>query len=204
MTSKMKRVGAYLRVSTLEQSTDLQANEISAYLTSRGWNLVKFYEDKSSGVNTARPQLRQLLLDAKARRIDVVICWKLDRLARSLRDLISMLQELSELGVDFISLKDNIDLTTSAGRLMLHILGAFSQFEADLIRERVRAGIATKRKKTSGVWGRRKSVNETAIRQLREQGHSIRTIAKKLGIAKSSVQKALSVPVHNTPSERKA
>src|SRR5258708_1137164 len=125
-----KRVAVYLRVSTQDQSTALQQQEIESYLIARGWTQTSYYEDKLTGTHGNRPQLKNLMSDVRQRQVDLVICWKLDRLFRSLKDLISTLQEFSELGVEFISLKDNIDLTTSAGRLMLHILGAFGEFEA--------------------------------------------------------------------------
>lgn len=142
------RVGIYVRVSTQDQSCELQKNELTRYVESRGWETHKIYEDHGhTGTNGNRPMLKALLKDARERNFDVLICWKLDRLFRSLKDLIGTLHELTELKVDFISLKDNIDLTTSSGRLMMHLLGAFAEFEASLIRERVRAGINNARAK---------------------------------------------------------
>ena len=120
-----KRIGIYLRVSTQDQATELQRNEIQKFLDARGWTTTFIYEDKATGTNGNRTAFKKLMADARQRKVDVVICWKLDRLFRSLKDLISTLQEFNELGIDFISLKDNIDLTTSAGRLMLRIIGAF-------------------------------------------------------------------------------
>ena len=98
MIDSLKRVGIYLRVSTLEQSTELQFREIDAYLKARGLHISKIYEDKLSGTTSNRPMLKSLMADARERKLDIVICWKLDRFFRSLKDLVGTLQELTELG----------------------------------------------------------------------------------------------------------
>ncbi len=134
----VNRVGIYLRVSTNEQSTEIQRREILAFVGARGWEVSAIFEDKLSGTKSDRPALSQLMTLVRSRKIDTVICWKLDRLFRSLRDLVTLLQELSDLNVSFVAIRDQIDLTTSSGRLMAQLLGAFAEFEASLIRERVR------------------------------------------------------------------
>lgn len=138
MESSNPRVAVYVRCSTQEQSTELQQREIESYAKARSWNQLTWFEDLASGTSSNRPNLQKLLVEARARRIDVIVVWKLDRFARSLKDLVTLLQEFSELGITFFSLKDQIDLGTSAGRLMMHLIGAFAEFEASLIRERVR------------------------------------------------------------------
>lgn len=190
----MKRVGIYLRVSTQDQSTQIQADEIRQYCAARGWTDVRSYEDKATGTNTNRPMLKQLLSDARSRRLDLIVVWKLDRFARSLKDLILMLQELSELGVEFVSIRDNLDFSTSAGRLMLHIIGAFAEFEAGIIRERVRAGISAARAK-GRKFGRPCRIDRQAAQELRRQGLSLNQIAERLGTTKSGVSKVLRKPV---------
>src|SRR3990172_9110225 len=135
----MKRVGIYIRVSTEEQSSDLQRRELIEFCFNRGWK-GKIYDDSATGTHTNRPALKTLLKDCRQRQLDVVICWKLDRLARSLKDLVFMLQEFNSLGVEFVCPRDNIDLTTPAGKLMMHIIGAFAEFESSLISERTKAG----------------------------------------------------------------
>lgn len=184
------RVGIYLRVSTLDQSTELQRREIEQYLSARAWLDCVFYEDRLTGTNGNRPQLIRLIKDAKERKIDVVICWKLDRLFRSLKNLISTLQDFTEVGVSFISLKDNIDLTTSSGRLMMHMLGAFAEFEAALIRERVRAGLNNAKKKGKTL-GRPPSIDLNQVLQLRAQKKSLAEIARAVGATKGGVSKSL-------------
>ena len=102
-----KRIGVYLRVSTKDQNTDLQRQDIVRYLEARSLSRnVVVYEDKATGTNGNRPELKRLLSDSKSRKLDIVIVWKLDRLFRSLKDLVTTLQDLSEVGVEFISLKD--------------------------------------------------------------------------------------------------
>jgi DNA invertase Pin-like site-specific DNA recombinase len=189
--SDAKRVGVYLRVSTTEQSTDLQAAEINRYLAARGWGQVKVYEDKATGTNANRPMLKALLADAKARNLDAIVVWKLDRFARSLRDLVTMIQELSELGVEFISLKDNIDMSTASGRLMLHIIGSFAEFEASIIKERVRAGVATARARGTRM-GRPSTIDAVRVRHLHAEGWSLGRIARFIGASKAGVHKVLS------------
>jgi len=184
------RVGIYLRVSTADQQTDLQSREIMAYVHARGWTNHVVYEDKATGTHSGRPAFQSMLKDVKSRRIDVVICWKLDRFSRSLRDLVITLQEFSESGTAFVSIRDQVDLTTSSGRLMLHLIGAFAEFEASLIRERVRAGLSAAKARGQRL-GRPKMRNDRCIRNLRDQGLSYTEIGKKLGISKGAVCRAL-------------
>jgi putative DNA-invertase from lambdoid prophage Rac len=191
MSTQNTRVGIYVRVSTLDQSTDLQVKELQAYAASRGWSLISVYDDTGrTGTNTNRPMFKKLLQDARARKLDIVVCWKLDRLARSLKDLVSTLTELGELGVAFVSMRDQIDLTTSTGRLMAHMLGAFAEFEASLIRERVRAGLKNAREKGKAL-GRPKTRDDAAIGALRSSGLSIRQIATRLNCSIGSVQRSI-------------
>jgi putative DNA-invertase from lambdoid prophage Rac len=185
-----QKAAAYLRCSTSEQNTDVQRNEILAQARARGWDLL-FYEDKATGTTTKRVSLQQLLHDARQGKISVIIVWKLDRFARSLKDLVCMLQELADLGVTFVSLRDNLDFSTSSGRLMFHIIGAFSEFEASLIKERVKAGIANAKSKGT-VLGRPRQINTAEAARLRGQGYSMRQIGKRLGVSKSAVHKTLS------------
>jgi DNA invertase Pin-like site-specific DNA recombinase len=186
-----KWVAIYLRVSTQDQSTELQRHEITAFVESRGWQIFKVYEDKETGTTSRRAALSEMLAAVRERKVDIVITWKLDRLFRSLKDLITVLHEFHELGVAFVALKDQIDKTTAAGRLMTHLLGAFAEFEASLIRERVRSGLANARRKGVTL-GRPKTIDVERVLELRKQGHSLSEIATQLGITKSGVSKTLS------------
>lgn len=183
-------VAVYLRVSTAIQSTDLQRREIEAYLAARQITAFHIYEDQMSGTTASRPALQELMTDARAGRVELVICWKLDRLFRSLRNLVGTLHEFERLGIGFISIKDQIDLATPSGRLMTHLIAAFAEFEAALIRERVRAGVATARAKGKRL-GRPPKITKGLVIEMRKAGMSLRSIAERLGVSKSAVHKVL-------------
>lgn len=136
-----KKVALYARVSTLEQSCDMQLEDLRRY-AQRFAQSKEYVEIGVSGAQRRRPQLDALMADARRRRFDVVLVWKFDRFARSVKHLVDSLEEFRALGIDFISFTEGIDTTTPSGELLFHIMGAVAQFERDLIAERVRAGIA--------------------------------------------------------------
>jgi DNA invertase Pin-like site-specific DNA recombinase len=185
------RIGIYLRCSTSDQSVELQKRELLKFAELRGWDEFQIFQDSASGTNSNRKGLKALMGAAQKREIDIVLVWKLDRFARSLKDLVNMMNELSEVGVFFVSLKDNIDCSTSSGRLMLHVIGAFAEFEASLIRERVKAGLENARANGKKL-GRPQKVNKREVIKLRSEGFSLREIALKLNVSKSAVHKTLS------------
>lgn len=186
------RVAIYLRVSTADQSTDMQRSEIMTYVQARGFFITQIYEDFASGSATVkRPSWNSLMKDAKMRKFDQIIVWRLDRWARSLKDLIMSLHELDELGIKFISLRDGIDLSSSSGKLMFHIIAAFADFEVQIIRERVKSGLAAA--KARGVTlGRPGTLDRRRIAALRADGLSLSAIAKQVGATKGGVYKTLS------------
>jgi DNA invertase Pin-like site-specific DNA recombinase len=188
--SESKRVAVYVRVSTQEQSCDLQKSEILTFIGLKSWTLARIYEDKATGTNANRPMLKAMLEDAKQGQFDLIVSWKLDRLFRSLKDLILTLHELSAYGIEFVAIKDNIDLTTSAGRLMMHLLGAFAEFEGSLIRSRVKAGLDNARAKGTTL-GRPVKVHSSRMLALRGQGLSMSEIGRELGVSKGTVSKTL-------------
>lgn len=191
MNTGSKRVGIYARVSTQDQSCEIQIDELRQYVNARGWSEPVLYEDRGlTGTNGNRPQLKRLLADCRARRIDILVVWKLDRFFRSLKDMVTTLAELNELGIEFISLRDQIDLSTGAGRLLVHLISAFAEFEASLIKERVRAGLTNAKKKGVKL-GRPAKANPEDVNLLRNEGLSIGQIAKKLGLSKGCVHKTL-------------
>jgi DNA invertase Pin-like site-specific DNA recombinase len=146
--STVSKIAIYARVSTIDQNPDLQLAELREYAARRGWSIASEYIDLGvSGSKESRPALNRMMKDAHARRFDAVACWKMDRLGRSLKHLISTIEDLAAYGVSFVALRDNIDLSTPAGRLMMHLLGAMAEFERGLIQERVVAGIAAARKR---------------------------------------------------------
>jgi len=146
----MKRVALYARVSTINhcQDPEMQLRELREFAVARGWQIVEEFVDRGvSGSKDRRPQLDRMMTAARSRKIDAMIVWKLDRFARSLKHLVTAIAEFESLGVQFVSLRDNLDLTTPSGRLMVHILGAMAEFEKSLIQERVCAGLRNARAK---------------------------------------------------------
>ena len=136
------RAAIYARVSTLiGQSPEMQLAELREYASRRGWEIVGEYVDCISGSKESRPELNRLMADAHRRHFDAVLVWKIDRFGRSLKHLVNSLADLDSYGVAFVSLRDNLDLSTPSGRLMFQIIGAMAEFERSLIQERVRAGL---------------------------------------------------------------
>lgn len=183
-----KRFILYLRVSTKDQSTGSQQLELENYARLRGWSY-RILEDKASGTTASRPMLIKVMEMARRREVDGIAVYKCDRLFRSLKQAVLTLSELVELGVEFYSHKDGIDLTTSQGRLMANLLLAFAEFEAELIRTRVKSGLQAAR--ANGVrLGRPSKVTpvlESEILIMSRGGLSMRQIARRLKISKSSV-----------------
>ena len=135
------RAAIYARVSTVDQEPENQLQELRRYVGARGWTALEYVDRGFSGAKDRRPALDQLVAAAKRRRFDVLVCWRLDRLGRSLKHLITLLEELQSLGVAFVSLAEGIDATTPARKLQMHILGAIAEVERERIRERVMAGL---------------------------------------------------------------
>lgn len=186
------RVGLYARVSTHDQQTlALQIRSMREYADKRNWTIAAQIKEVGSGAS--QRELRQALIAAARRReIDVVLVWRLDRWGRSVADLVSTLQELQHLGVGFVSLTEALDLTTPAGRAMAGLLAVFAEFERDILRERVRAGLAHARQQGKQL-GRPPSVvhNAAAVRKLCRQGISKSEIARRLEIGRTSVRRLL-------------
>lgn len=148
MSKNRPKIGIYVRVSTSDQTTVVQESELKRYAEKRGWTLFKVYADKGqAGAKTRRPALDDLMRDCRKGRIDVVLVWKFDRFARSLKHLIDALDEFKELGINFVSYTEQIDTTTAQGALFFQIFGAFAEFERALARERVKAGLVNARSK---------------------------------------------------------
>ena len=179
------RAAIYARVSTLDQEPENQLRELRRYAEARGWQSVEFIDKGVSGARESRPALDALLRDARRRRLDAVVVWRLDRLGRNLRHLIMLLDELTALGVSFVSLGEGIDTTTPAGRLQLHILAAIAEFERARIQERVRAGIARARAQGLRLGRPRVPVTDEQIAAL--NGLPLRQAAAALGVSKSFV-----------------
>jgi DNA invertase Pin-like site-specific DNA recombinase len=186
------RLALYARVSTSngQQDPEMQLRELREYAQRREFQIVKEYTDNVSGSLESRPALNQLRIDAGQRCFDAVLVWKLDRFARSLKNLVNALAEFEALGIAFISLRDNLDLTTPSGRLMFQIIGAMAEFERSLIQERVKAGLRNARAKGKRLGRPRAVVSESKINSLRASGASWREIAKELGLGIGTVHRA--------------
>ena len=186
------RVALYARVSTHDQQTlPLQIRAMREYAAKRGWTIVTQVKEIGSGAS--QRELRETLIAAARRReIDVVLVWRLDRWGRSVADLVSTLQELQHLGVGFVSLTEALDLTTPAGRAMAGLLSVFAEFERDILRERVRAGLDHARQQGKRL-GRPPSAAFKVFeaRKLHRQGISKSEIARQLQISRTSVRRLL-------------
>ncbi len=186
----IKTVAIYARVSTDRQSTESQINTLKEYLEKRSWKVFKEYIDTGfTGSNTKRPAFNEMIADAKKRSFDVLLVYKLDRLSRSLKDLITTLDDLQSLGIDFVSYDNGLDTTTPTGRLLFHVVGAVAEFEKEIIRERVIAGLHNAR--TKGKQLGRPPVPSFKIQEaqeLRKAGLSFRKIASELGIHESTIR----------------
>ena len=181
------KAAIYARVSTFDQEPENQLAELRRYADARGWTATAYVDKGVSGAKDKRPALDQLVADARRRRFDVLVVWRLDRLGRNLRHLILLLDELNAVGVAFVSLGEGIDTATPAGRLQLHILGAIAEFERARIQERVRAGLARVR-----AQGRTLGRPPVRVRPdaLQAAGHlSVREAAAALGVSTATLKR---------------
>ncbi len=175
------KAAIYARVSTLDQEPENQLQELRRYVQARGWEATEYVDHGVSGAKDRRPALDRLVTDAKRRRFDVLICWRLDRLGRNLRHLILLLDDLQAIGVGFVSLAEGIDATTPAGRLQLYILGAIAEFERARTVERVKAGLVRARAQGKTLGRPRKSASVRVPR-----GLTVRGAAQAWGVSKST------------------
>src|SRR5882672_2317886 len=186
------RFGIYARVSTKDQSCELQVRDLRAYCGARGFDLVREYIDVGqSGAKESRPELNKLMDDARKRQFDAIVVWRFDRFARSTKHLLSALEEFRSLGIQFISYQENIDTSSALGQALFTIVSAVAQLERDLIRERVSAGIRNARANGKKLGRPKSAVNREQILELKAQGLSLRQIAGKLGVGYGTVRARL-------------
>jgi len=186
------RVGLYARVSTHDQQTlPMQLSTMRDYAKRRKWAVAVEIQDVGSGATT-RPERQKLIEAARRREIDLVLVWRLDRWGRSLVDLVTTLQELTALDVGFVSLSEALDMTTPSGRALAGMLAVFAEFERDILRDRVKAGIDQARREGK-PHGRPQTAAKLIpeMKRLRKDGLSKRAIAKELGISRTSVIRLL-------------
>src|SRR6202795_797908 len=189
------RIAIYARVSTKDQSCELQVRDLRSFWAARGFDLVREYVDVGqSGVKDSRPELNKLMDDARKRQFDAIVVWRFDRFARSTKHLLSALEEFRSLGIQFISYQENIDTSSALGQALFTIVSAVAQLERDLIRERVSAGIRNARANGKKLGRPHVKANLEEILQLRAEGYSLRKIAAKLGIGDATVRERLKKP----------
>ena len=199
----MKRIAIYARVSTQSQSTEQQLFTLREVANRTNSNIVSEYTDTISGATDSRPGLDALLLAARQRKFDTLYCYSIDRLGRSTKNLIAVVEELQALKIDLYFYREGIDTTTPTGKCVFTILGSVAELERNLIRERVCAGLQ-KAKRNGVKLGRPSRMNDglkSAIRLLREKGLGIKQIAKQVGVGVGSVYLALSQGKNNLQTE---
>jgi DNA invertase Pin-like site-specific DNA recombinase len=184
-----QRAAIYARVSTFDQEPENQLQELRRYVEARGWTGTEYIDKGVSGAKDSRPALDRLVKDATRRTFDTLIVWRLDRLGRNLKHLITLLEELQSMGVAFVSLHEGIDATTPAGKLQMHILGAIAEFERARIAERVMAGLARARAQGRRLGRPRRVVGESVLAPVR--GLSVRQAADKLGVSVATAHRWL-------------
>ena len=185
----MKRCALYARVSTFEQTTDNQLLDLRKMVEQRGYQVVHEYTDKISGTKSRRPGLDQLMSDARHAQFDVVLVWASDRLARSTRHFLEVLDELNHLGIEFVSFRENIDTGGPLGRAIVIIIGAIAELERNLIVERVRAGMRRAKLEGRHIGRRPLDIDRAAVVRDRARGISLTDVAKAHGISRAFVSK---------------
>src|ERR1700757_2822195 len=183
------RAGIYARISTKDQSCEMQLRDLRTYCAARGFDPVREYVDiGQSGGKDSRPELNRLMEDARKRRFDAIVVWRFDRFARSTKPLLLALEEFRSLGIQFISYQENIDTTSPLGQALFTIVSAVAQLERDLIRERVSAGIRHARACGKQLGRPRRIVDSEELVRLKAEGASLREIAKKLRVGYGTVR----------------
>lgn len=192
MPNSKGRVAIYARVSTHNgQNPEMQLSELRAYCENRGWEAVgEFVDVGISGSKERRPGLDRLLALCRKRAVDAVVVYRYDRFARSLRQLVNALEEFRALGIDFVSLHEGVDTSTPNGRLVFGIFASIAEFERELIRDRVRSGLAAAKARGKRLGRPRVLVDTAAIARLRAAGDSWSTVGKKLGLGEGTVRRA--------------
>ena len=186
------RVAIYVRVSTKDQSVDMQLNDLKRYSKERGLSVFKVYQDNGvSGTKETRPALNELVNDAKKRKFDVVLVWRFDRFARSTKHLVNALYEFRNLGIDFISYQENIDTSSPLGEAIFTIISAMSTLERDIIAERVKGGLRKARVNGKKLGRPEVEVDTDKVIEYRKQKKSIRQIASEMSLSKGTVERTL-------------
>ena len=187
----MKRAILYMRVSSVDQHPETQLYDLRQLAAQRGLEIVKEYTDRISGAKAKRPGLDELLRDARRGRFDVVLVWASDRIARSVKHFLEVLDELNRLEIEFLSFRENIDTGGPLGRAVVTIISVVAELERSLIIERVRAGMRRARLEGRHIGRTPLSLDREAIRLERTQGQNLRTIARNHSASTATIQRVL-------------
>lgn len=185
------KIAIYARVSTDEQTVENQIRDLSAYCQLKGWTDIIIFKDEGiSGSKISRPEFDKMLRMAKNKEIQTILVWKFDRASRSTKHLITLLEDFNSWGVDFVSLKENIDTSTPAGRLMYTMISAFAQFERDTLIERTKSGMSRAKAEGKHI-GRTKQYDWQSIQAMHNNGQPTKEIADHYNMSQSQVRKIL-------------
>jgi DNA invertase Pin-like site-specific DNA recombinase len=187
----MKRAGLYIRVSTIDQHPETQLLDLRQLAAQRGLEIVQEYTDRISGAKAKRLGLDQMMADARRGRFDVVLVWASDRIARSVKHFLDVLDELNRLNIEYLSFRENIDTGGPLGRAIVVIIGAIAELERSLIVERVRAGMRRARLEGQHIGRHPLVLDSAAIQQDRQRGQSIREIARGHSVSTATIQRVL-------------
>ena len=187
----MKRAALYLRVSTVDQHPESQVYDLRQMAGQRGYEITQEYTDRISGVKSRRPALDDLMRDARRGRFDVVLVWACDRIARSTRHLLEVLDELSHLGIEFVSFREQMDTGGPLGRAIVVIIGVVAELERNLIIERVRSGMRRARLEGRQIGRKPIDLDREAILRDRQQGLSLRQIATAHRISRATAHRVV-------------
>jgi DNA invertase Pin-like site-specific DNA recombinase len=187
----MARAVLYMRVSTVDQHPESQLHDIRELARQRGYEIVREYTDKISGTKAKRPGLDELMRDARRGRFDIVIVWASDRLARSVRHFLEVLDEFNHLNIEFVSYRENLDTSGPLGRAIVVIIGAIAELERNLIVERVRAGMRRAKLEGRHIGRRPLDIDRAAVLRHRAQGQSLGQIAKTFTISRTTVSRII-------------
>jgi len=197
----VKRAVLYMRVSSLDQHPETQLHDLRQMAAQRGYELTKEYTDRISGAKARRPGLDELMHDARRGRFDVVLVWASDRIARSVKHFLEVLDELNHLNIEFVSFREQIDTGGPLGRAIVVIIGAIAELERNLIIERVRAGMRRAKLEGRHIGRKPLELDRTAILQDRRRGQSLGQIARSHGISRATVHRVIH---EQNPSEKVA
>jgi len=187
----MQRAALYMRVSTVDQHPETQLLDLRQLAAQRGFEIVAEYTDRISGVKARRPGLDQLMREARRGRFDVVLVWACDRIARSTRHFLEVLDELNRLNIEFVSFREQIDTGGPLGRAMVVIIGAIAELERNLIVERVRAGMRRARLEGRSIGRPSLELDHTAILRDRQHGHSLGELARSYAVSRTTIYRVL-------------